>query len=162
MRSSISPHFLVRITVYTLVVLWIAIICYSGKHLPKIKGTTVYSEKEHLCHEFWKKFLFHVCCKTVFIAVSLVLLCYTQKMYLTENTYYCPLKNVVTCSIVPHWDKDPIIHIIGGMVFLLVLCVWTIYDAIRNKEEFIKDLVNLTTGNEEGKERLEINVQPLK
>ena len=162
MTSFISPYFLVRTTASILFVFWSGIIVYSAKHLPKVKRTTVYSEKERLCREFWKKFFLHVCCETVLIAVSLVLLCYTQKMYLTENTYYCPLSDGVTCSIVYQWEKEnPIFVIIGGMV-LLVLCVLTICDAIYNKEEFIKDLVNSTTGNEEGKEMLEINVQPLK
>ena len=164
MRSFINPHFLAWITAITLFVLWSAIILYSAKQLPKIRRTTVYSEKEHLCHEFWKKFCLHVYCETVVIAVSLVLLWYTQRMYLTENIYYCPLKNVVTCSIVHLQDKaNPLIVIIGVIwVFILALGLWTIYDAIYNKEEFIKNLVNSATGNEEGKERLEINAQPLK
>lgn len=161
-RPFISPHFLVQITAILVIVLWSVIIVYNAKKLPKIKRTTVYSEKEHLCHEFWKKFYLHVCSEAAVIAISLAYLCYTQKMHLTENAFYCHLKNV-TCSIEHQWDKEnPITVIIGGMVLILVLSVWTICDAIGNKEEIIKDLVNSTTRNKEGKERLEINVQPLK
>ena len=162
-KSFITPYFLVWMTASLLFVFWSTIIFHSAKDVQKIKRMTSSREKEHLCREFWKKFFLHVCCETVLIAVSLVLLCYTQKMYLTESTYYCPLRDGVTCSIVYQWEKEnPIFVIIGGMVLLLVLCMWTICDAICNEEEFIKDLVNSTTGNEEGKERLEINVQPLK
>lgn len=48
------------------------------------------------------------------------------------------------------------------MAFILLLCISTICYAICKKKEFIKDLVDLTTGKEEGKEILKINAQPLK
>ena len=150
-RPFISSHFLVWITASLLIVLWNAIIFYNAKELPKIKRTIVYSEKEALCCKFWKKFFLHVCCEAVVVAVSLAYLCYTQKMYLTENTFNCHLKNDVTCNIEPHWDiENPIIIIIGGMSTILVFCMLTICDAICNKEAFIKDLVNSSTGKEEG------------
>ena len=149
-RSFISPHFWVQITASLLFVLWSAIIFYSAKQLPKIKRTTVYSEKEHLCREFWKKFFLHVCCEAVVIAVSLANLCYTQKKYLTEYIFHCHVKNDVTCSIKHHWDKEnPITVTIAGMSLIWVLCMLTIYDAICNKEAFIKDLVNSSTGKED-------------
>ena len=167
-RSFIDPYFFVRITAGTLFVLWSAINLYSSKHLPKIRRKTVYREREHLCHEFWTKFLLHVCCEAVVIAVLLVLFCCTQKMYFTENTYNCTLRNasveiVVTCRDIRHWDKANLnFVIIGGMALILFLCIWTICYVICKKEEFIRDLVDLTTGNDEGKEKLEINAQPLK
>lgn len=168
-RSFIDPYFFVRITAGTLFVLWSAINLYSSKHLPKIRRKTVYREREHLCHEFWTKFLLHVCCEAVVIAILLVLFCCTQKMYFTENAYNnCTIRNasveiVVTCRDVHHWDKANLnIFIIGGMALILLLCIWAICYAICKKEEFIKDLVNLTTENEEGKEKLKIHAQPLK
>ena len=69
----------------------------------------------------------------------------------------------MTCRDVHHWYKANLnIVIIGGMALILLLCIWTICDAICKKEQFIKDLVDLTTVNEEGKQKLEINAQPLK
>ena len=158
----------IRITAVALFVSWSAINLYSSKHLPKIRKKTIYNEKKHLCHEFWKKFLLHVCFEAVVITVLLVPFCYAQKMYFTENTYNCTLRNasveiVVTCRDIHHWYKANLnIVIIGGMALILLLCIWTICDAICKKEEFIKDLVDLTTGNKEGKQKLEINAQPLK
>ena len=162
-RSLISPHFLVWITASLVSVLWSTITFFSAKQLPKIKGMTDHRKKEPLCREFWNKCFLHVCSEAVVVAVSLAYLCYTQKMYLTENTFDCHLKNDVTCSIEHHRDiENPTIIIIGGMSTILLFCVLTICDAICNKEAFIKDLVNSSTGKEEGSERLEINVQPLK
>ena len=168
MRSFIYPFFLVRITAGALFVLWSAVSFYSSKNVPKIRKKTIYSEKEHLCHEFWWKFLLHVCCEAVVIAVSLVLFCYNQKMYFSEDSYNCTLRNasveiVVRCRDIHHWEKANLnIFIIGGMALILLLCISTICYAICKKKEFIKDLVNLTTGNEEGKEKLKINAQRLK
>ena len=150
-RSSFRPHILAWITATLVLVLWGTIILFSAKQLPKIKGMTVYRKKEPLCRKFWNKCFLHVCSEAVVVAVSLGYLCYTQKMYLTENTFYCRLKNDVTCGIEHHRDiENPIIIIIGGMSTILLFCMLTICDAICNKEAFIKDLVNSSTGKEEG------------
>ncbi|XP_067045206.1 uncharacterized protein [Acropora muricata] len=159
MRSFIHPYFLVRITAGALFALWSAVSFYSSKNVPKIRKNAIYSEKEHLCHEFWGKFLLHVCCEAVVIAALLVLFCYTQKMYFSEDSYNCTLRNasveiVVTCRDIHHWEKAHLnIFIIGGMAFILLLCISTICYAIFRKKEFIKDLVDLTKGNEEGGEK---------
>lgn len=139
-RSLISPHILAWITASLVLVLWGTIILFSAKQLPKIKGMTVYRRKEPLCREFWKKFFLHVCSEAAVVAVSLAYLCYTQKTYLTENTFNCHLQNNVTCSIEHHWDiENPIIIIIGGMSTNLLFCILTICDAICNKEAKCKD-----------------------
>lgn len=162
-RSLISPHILAWITASLVLVLWGTLIFFSAKQLPKIKEMTVHRKKEPLCREFWNKCFLHVCSEAVVVAVSLSYLFYTQKMYLTENTFDCDLKNDVKCSIEHHRDiENPIIIIIGGMSTNLLFCMLTICDAICNKEAFIKDLLNSSTGKEECSERLEINVQPLK
>ena len=163
MRSFIYPYFLVRVTAGALFVLWSAISLYSSKHLPKIRKKTIYSQKEHLCREFWGKFFLHVCCEAVVIFVLLVLFCYTQKMYFTENSYNCTVRNasleiVLTCRDDHHRNKSNTnIVIIGGMAFILFLCLWAIFDGMYKKENFIKELVDLnTTENEKGKGKLEI------
>lgn len=117
----------------------------SSKLYPKIREKTVCSKKEHLCYKFWKKYLRDVCYEAELIALSLVLFLYT-----------CTLRNtsveiVLTRRDVHHWEKENLnIVIIGGMTHSWLLCMWTICHAICKKEEFIKNLVDLTTGNEEG------------
>ena len=168
MISLIDPNLLVIITTGTLLVLWGAIGHYSSKNLQKIKKA-ISSKKEHLCQEFWVRFLLHICFEAVVIAGLSVFFCYTHtQMYLKENAYNCTLTNasaeiVVMCRDIRHRDKANLnIAIIGVMALILLSCIWTICSAICKKEEFIKDLVDLTTGNEEGREKLEINGQPLK
>ena len=150
MRSFIDPCFFLTIIAGTLFVSWGAIILYTSKHLPKIRKT-VYREKEHLCRDFWKTFLLHVCCEAVVIAVLLVRFCYAQKIYFVENSYNCNalVETAVTCRDAHHWDKaNLIIVVIGGMALIFLLCIWKILYAICKEEEFIKDLLDLTTGNE--------------
>lgn len=166
MSSFLDLHFFTRTTASILIVFWSARKTYRSQYLKKIRRKTVYQEKEQLCRECWKNFLLHVCCEAVVIAFLLLLLCYTQKMHFTESTYNCtPEKTlvevVVTCRDVPHrYKANLIIVIIGVMALIFLLCIWTIYYATCRKEEFIKDLLDLTTGNEEGTEKLEINAQP--
>ena len=151
-RSSISLRFLAWFTTSLVLVLWGTMIFYSKKQLPKIKRAD-YRKKEALCREFWNKFFLHVCSEAVVVAVSLAYLCYTQKMYVTENTFYCRQKNNVTCRIEHHRDiENPIIIVMGGMTTILLFCMLTICDAICRKEAFIKDLVNSSTSKEEGKD----------
>ena len=89
-------------------------------------------------------------------------------MYSKESTYNCTLTNasaeiVVKCRDIGHRDKGNLNSaIIGVMALILLSCIWTIRSTICKKEEFIKDLVDLTTGNEEGREKLEINGQQMK
>ncbi|XP_015761088.1 PREDICTED: uncharacterized protein LOC107340256 [Acropora digitifera] len=153
MRSFIYPYFLVQITAGALFVLWSSLSLNSSKYLQKVRKKTIYSEKEHLCHEFWGKLLLHVCCEAVVIAVLLVLFFYTQKMYFSEDSYDCTLRNalvdVVTCRDLHHWQKAYLNNfIIMWMALSLLLCMWTICHATCKKEEFIKDLVDLTTGDD--------------
>lgn len=154
MRSFIYPYFLVQITAGALFVLWSSLSLNSSKYLRKIRKKTIYSEKERLCHEFWGKLLLHVCCEAVVIAVLLVLFGYTQKMSLSEDSYSCTLRNalveiVVTCRDLHHWQKAYLNNfIIMSMALSLLLCMWTICHATCIKEEFIKDLVDLTTGDD--------------
>ena len=151
-RSSFSVRFLAWFTTIFVLVLWAIRIFYSTKQLPKIKRAD-YGKKEALCREFWNKVFLHVCSEAVVVAVSLAYLCYTHKMYLTENTFYCRQKNNVTCGIEHHRDiENPIIIVIGGMTTILLFCMLTICCAIWNKKAFIKDLVNSSTDKEEGKD----------
>ena len=70
MISLIDPIFLVIITTGTLLVFWGAIGHYSSKHLQKTKKA-LYSKKEHLCHEFWGRFLLHICFEAVVLCCSI-------------------------------------------------------------------------------------------
>lgn len=100
-------------------------------------------KKEHLFYKFWKKYILDVCSEAASIALSLVL-------------YTCTLRNtsveiVLTRIDVHHWEKENLnIVIIGGMTLSWLLCMWTICYAVCKKEEFIKNPVDLTTGNEKG------------
>ncbi|XP_044180798.1 uncharacterized protein LOC114951539 [Acropora millepora] len=161
MRSFIDPYFMVRITAVALFVLWSAINLYSTALLRKMRKKTIYGKERRLFHKIRKKFLLHLCCGAVVIAVSLALFCYAQKVYFSEDRYKCTLRNasveiVVTCRDIHHWDKANLnIFIIGGMALILLLCIWAICYAICKKEEFIKDLVDFAKGNEEGREKIE-------
>jgi len=121
------------------------VIIYSSMNRLKIRKKTVCSKKEHLWYKFWEKYLLDVWFEAAVIAYSLVLFCHT-----------CTLRNtsveiVLTRRDIHHWYKSNLnIVIIGGMTLSWLLCMWTICYAICKKEEFIKDLVDLTTGNEEG------------
>ena len=134
MISFIDPNFLVIITAGTLLVSWGAIGHYSSKHLQKMKKT-IYSKKEHLCHEFWERFLLHICFEAVVIAILLVFFCNTQKMYSKESTYNCTLTNasaeiVVKCRDIGHRDKGNLNSaIIIVMALSLLSCIWTICSA---------------------------------
>ena len=145
MRSFMDTIFLGIVATGVLFALCSAISHYSSKHHRKIRKKTVCGKKEHLCYKFWKKYPLDVCCEAAVIALSLALFLYTC---LLKNT---SVEIVLTRRDVHHWEKENLnIVIIGGMTLSWLLCMWTICYAICKKEEFIKNLVDLTTGNEEG------------
>ena len=157
MSPLMQPYFFLLVTACALVVLWTIMIQYSYMHLPKIGRVKVLSEREHLCHEFWKMFLLHVGSEAVVLSVILGLFCYTQKIYFAE-TYNCALMiaPMMTCRDLHHRVKSILnILFIGGMALILLSCIVTVYHAVSNKENFIKELLVLsTTENGAGKESL--------
>ena len=162
MSSFLHPNTIAWMTAVTLFVLWGLIILYSSKHLKKIRRKTDFSEKKQLCHELWEKSLLHVCCEALVIILILIFFYYTQEISLPE-TYNCPVGNaskeiIQTCEDVHHREKSKLnFAYVFMMVFLIVLCIVTIFHALCHKERFINDLLDLNTNeNETGKEMLEI------
>ena len=162
MSSFLHPNTFAWMTAVTLVVLWSSIILYSSKHLKKVRRKTDFSEKQQLCHELWKKSLLHVCCEALVIILILIFFYYTQEISLPE-TYNCSVWNaskeiIQTCEDVHHREKSKLNWVyVFMMVFLIVLCIVTIFHALCHKERFINDLLDLNTNeNEAGKEMLEI------
>ena len=148
-------HFLL-VTAFILVPLWTAMIQYSSIHLPKITRATDSNEKECLCLEFWKMFLLHVVSEAVALSVILGFFCYTQKIHVPKTYNYTLIAPVTTCRDLYHQDKSVLnIFFIGGILFILFLCIATVYQAVCSKENFIKELLVLNTReNKAGKERL--------
>ena len=159
MSPFMRPYLFSLLTAGILFVLWTSMILYSLGHLPKIRRATDSSAREHLCHDFWKMFLLHVGSEAVAVSVTLGLFCYTQKIHFA-GTYNCTLmiESVTTCIDVHHRDKSILnIFFIGGLALILLLCLGTVCQAMGNRENFIKELQDLNTPeNEAGKERLEI------
>ena len=91
MSPLMQPYFFLLVTACALVVLWTIMIQYSYVHLLKSRRVEVLSEREHLCHEFWKMFLLHVGSEAVVLSVILGLFCFTQKIYF-PGAYICTLK----------------------------------------------------------------------
>ena len=171
-------HFLL-VTAFILFTLWVTMIRYSSINLPKIARADA-SEKERLYDDFRKMFLLIVGSEAVVLSIIVGFFCYTQKILL-EKTYNCiliapvkpsvdvdrqekavdqhrPSRIILTCIDSYRQDKTFYnIVFIAGMVFILLLCIATVFQALCNKEKFIKELPVLnTTGNGTGKERLEI------
>ena len=163
MSPLVGPHFVTQVTSYALFVLWSAMILYSYLHVQSSEEENVLSEKERLCRGFWNVILFHVGSEAVMLSVILGFFCYTQKIYFPD-TYSCAvlIDAVITCSD-QHRQVKLIFNIlfIGGMAFILLLCIATVCQAVCNKEKFIKELLVLsTTAYRAGKENL--NSQSLK
>ena len=162
MSSFLHPNTFAWMTGLTLVFLWSFILLYSSKQLKKIRRKTDLSEKKQLCHDLWKKSLLHVCLETVVIILILIFFYCTQEISLPE-TYNCTVGNaskeiIETCEDVHHREKTKLnCAYVFMMVFLMVLCIVTIFHTLCHKERFIKDLLDLNTNeNEAGKEMLEI------
>ena len=162
MSSFLHPNTIAWMTAVALAVLWSSIVLYSSKHLKKIRRKTDFSEKQQLCHELWKKSLLHVCCEAIVIIQTLTIFYCTQEISLPE-TYNCSVWNaskeiVQTCVDVHHREKSKLnCAYVFLMVFLIVLCIVTIFDTMCNKEHYLKDLLDLNANeNEAGKEMLEI------
>ena len=157
MNPLMRPYFFLLVTALALVALWTMMIENSYMHLLKSRRVKVLSEREHLCHEFWKMFLLHVVTEAVVLSFILGVFCYTQKIYF-EETFNCTLTiaPVMICRDLHHRVKSILnILFIGGMAFILFLCIGTVYQAVCNKENFIKELLILnTTENKAGKKRL--------
>ena len=156
MSRLMRPYFSLLVTAFILIALWTTMILYSLRHLPKIRRVKVSSEREHLCLEFWKMMILHVSSETVALSFILGLFCYSQKIHIAA-THNCTLiVPVMTCLDVDHQLKSILnILFIGGMAFILFLCIATVYQAVYNKENFIKELLVLSTQeNGAGKERL--------
>ncbi|XP_015775825.1 PREDICTED: uncharacterized protein LOC107353949 isoform X2 [Acropora digitifera] len=136
-------------------------ILYSLGHLPKIRRATDSSARENLCHDFWKMVLLHVGSEAVAVSVTLGLFCYTQTIHFA-GTYNCTLmiESVTTCIDVHHRDKSILnIFFIGGLALILLLCLGTVCQAMGNRENFIKELQDLNTPeNEAGKERYLVTI----
>ena len=155
MSSLVLPKTFVLIIGGALFVLWISIIGYSHKHLEKIRGKTDNILRKQLCHELWDKSLLHVCFEFALVIIALIFFFCTQEISLPE-TYNCTVGNgskeiVLTCEDLHHWGKSKLNYtFISMMLALAVLCI---FDAMRKKEHFIKDLLNLNTKKKEvGKE----------
>ncbi|XP_067044831.1 uncharacterized protein [Acropora muricata] len=154
MSSFSHPNTFAWMTAVTLVFLWSFIILYGSKLLKKIRRKTDFSEKKQLCHELWKKSLLHVCCEALVIILILIFFYCTQEISLPE-TYNCPVGNtsneiIQTCEDVYHREKSKLNWAyVFMMVFLIVLCIVTIFYALCHKERFINDLLDLNTNENE-------------
>lgn len=159
MSSLMRPHIFLLMTTGILIPLWSAMLLYSASHFAKIGRETGLIERKCLCHEFWKMFLLHVGMEAAVLIVILVLYCYTHKINFAE-TYNCTviIASVTTCRDVYRQEFNFLF--IGGMAFILFLCIVTLCQAMCNEENFIEQfLLSKTTENEAGKEWLE-NIIP--
>ncbi|XP_044180500.1 uncharacterized protein LOC122961756 [Acropora millepora] len=152
MSSFMHPQFFVIITAVVLFFFWSVMILYSYRQREKIKRTSDTAVTK-MKAEFWGKVLLHVRCEAVFIIVSLGLFCCTQKIHFAE-TYNCiprnaPVEIVLTCRDKRQQDKKDLnIYFIGGMISILLCCMWVICRA-KKCEVYFKDLVDLTVTKSE-------------
>ena len=160
--SFFLPYTFVLMTAGVLFFLWNLMLAYSSKHLKKIRRKADDIGRKQLCDELWGKSLLHVYSELALVIFALILFFCTQEITLPE-TYNCTVWNasketVLTCKDVHHWSKSKLNYtIILVMAVLVVLCIATIFDAMCNKECFIKDLLDLNTKEiEAGKELLEV------
>lgn len=149
MSSFFFANTFVWMTAGALIVQWVLITVYSSKHLQKIRGNTNDTElRKQLCRELWEKSLLHVCSELALVITSLIFFFCTQKISLPE-TYNCTVWNasketVLICEDMHHWNKSRLNYAyVITMAVLVLLCIVTIFDAIHNKEHFIKNLLDL-------------------
>lgn len=150
MSSLMRPHIFLLVTAGILILLWSAVLLYSGSHFAKIRRETGLIERKCLCHEFWKMFLLHVGMEAAVLSVILVLYYYTHKINFAE-TYNCTviIASVTTCRDV--YREEFNFLFIGGMAVILFLCIVTLCQAMCNEENFIEQfLLSKTTENEAG------------
>lgn len=134
MNPVMRPYFFLLGTAGILVPLWAAIILHGIRCSSNIRTGRDAWRNERLCHEFRKKFLLHVACEAMVVALILWVFCCTQKIFFPE-TYNCT--PTMICRDSKYQDKTSLnIFIVGGMGIILLLCIGTVYQVMCYNVDF--------------------------
>lgn len=140
MNPLTRPYFFLLVTAGILVILWSAMILHSFRHLPNIRRERDRRTRRRLCRKFRKKFLLHVFCEAIVLAVILAVFSYTQEIDFPE-TYDCTPTTI--CRDGNHRDKTTLNYcIVGGMASIILLCIGTVCEVMCYKEDFKELLVS--------------------